>query len=107
MGGMAAGFGAVFGTPLAGAVFALEVLMIGRMEYEALLPCFIAAVTADWTCHAWGIGHTHYPWRTWRMRIAPSAFFHLEPWLLVKVVLASGGLWLDEHAFRRAVASAG
>jgi len=60
MAGVAAGFGAVFGTPLAGAVFALEVLVIGRIQYEALLPCFIAAVTADWTCHAWGVGHTHY-----------------------------------------------
>ena len=60
MGGLAAGFGAVFGTPLAGAVFALEVLMIGRIQYEALLPCLLAAIAGDWTCHAWGIGHTHY-----------------------------------------------
>ena len=46
MSGIAAGFGAVFGTPLAGAVFALDVLMIGRIEYEALLPCFASAVVA-------------------------------------------------------------
>lgn len=37
MAGIAAGFGAVFGTPIAGAVFALEVLTIGRMQYEALI----------------------------------------------------------------------
>ena len=44
MAGIAAGFGAVFGTPLAGAIFALEVLTIGRVEYEALLPCLVAAL---------------------------------------------------------------
>src|SRR5690606_17455694 len=37
--GMAAGFGAVFGTPVTGAIFALEVLAIGRIKYNALLPC--------------------------------------------------------------------
>ena len=60
MAGVAAGFGSVFGTPIAGAVFALEVLVIGRMQYDALIPCFIASLVADWTCAAWGIGHTHY-----------------------------------------------
>ncbi|MDP3849423.1 MAG: voltage-gated chloride channel family protein [Luteolibacter sp.] len=60
MAGVAAGFGSVFGTPIAGAVFALEVLVIGRMQYDALIPCFIASLVADWTCGAWGAGHTHY-----------------------------------------------
>lgn len=60
MAGVAAGFGSVFGTPIAGAVFALEVLMIGRMQYEGLIPCFIASVVAHWACCAWGVGHTHY-----------------------------------------------
>lgn len=45
--GIAAGFGGVFGTPLAGAVFALEVLAVGRMSYDALIPCLIAAVIGD------------------------------------------------------------
>lgn len=60
MAGVAAGFGSIFGTPIAGAVFALEVLVIGRLQYDALIPCFIASVVAHWTCGAWGIGHTHY-----------------------------------------------
>lgn len=64
MAGIAAGFGAVFGTPLAGAVFALEVLAVGRMEYAALLPCLVAALVGDWTCHAWGIRHPIYPIHT-------------------------------------------
>jgi H+/Cl- antiporter ClcA len=80
MAGVAAGFGSVFGTPIAGAVFALEVLVIGRIQYDALIPCFTAAVVADWTCRAWGISHTTYAVST-----APS-----DPGLLLKVVL--GGL---------------
>lgn len=58
--GMAAGFGAVFGTPIAGAVFAMEVLAIGRIKYDALIPCFIASILADITCTTYGIQHTHY-----------------------------------------------
>ncbi len=58
--GIAAGFGAVFGTPLAGAVFAMEVLVIGRMQYDAVLPVLAAAVLGDATCSAWGIHHTVY-----------------------------------------------
>lgn len=58
--GVAAGFGAVFGTPVTGAIFALEVLALGRIRYDALLPCFMASVLADITCAAWGIHHTQY-----------------------------------------------
>lgn len=59
MAGIAAGFGAVFGTPLAGAVFALEVLVVGRVRYDALIPCLFAAAVGAWTCSAWGIDHWH------------------------------------------------
>jgi len=59
--GMAAGFGAVFGTPLAGAVFAVEVLSVGgKWRYGALLPCIISAYVGDAVCTGWGISHTHY-----------------------------------------------
>lgn len=60
MSGVAAGFGAVFGTPLTGAVFALEVLAIGRLSYQALIPCLIASIVGDQVNSLWGIGHTHY-----------------------------------------------
>ena len=59
--GMSAGFASVFGTPLAGAVFGLEVFLLGSIRYEAVLPSFLAAVAADWVTRAWGVGHTHYP----------------------------------------------
>jgi H+/Cl- antiporter ClcA len=58
--GMSAGFGAVFGTPVAGAVFAIEVIAIGSIKYDAILPCLLAGIVADITCAACGIHHTHY-----------------------------------------------
>ena len=58
--GIAAGFGAVFGTPITGAIFALEVLTIGKIKYDALIPCLIASIVADISCSATGITHTHY-----------------------------------------------
>ncbi|RSK47023.1 chloride channel protein [Hymenobacter rigui] len=59
--GISAGFASVFGTPLAGAVFGLEVFFLGRLRYNAILPAFLAATGADLVTRAWGVGHTHYP----------------------------------------------
>lgn len=55
--GVAAGFASVFGTPLAGAVFALEVITRGRLAHEALWPCLVAALAADRVSAAWGVHH--------------------------------------------------
>lgn len=60
MAGVAAGFGSVFGTPLTGAVFAMEVLVIGRIQYDALIPVLVASVVGDVTCSAWGVHHAIY-----------------------------------------------
>ncbi|MBT9393860.1 voltage-gated chloride channel family protein [Hymenobacter sp. NST-14] len=59
--GISAGFASVFGTPLAGAVFGLEVFFLGRLRYDAILPAFLAAAGADLVTRAWGVGHTAYP----------------------------------------------
>lgn len=61
MAGVAAGFASVFGVPLAGALFALEVRAGARLRLKALYPCLLAAVLADQVGRAWGIQHTHYP----------------------------------------------
>lgn len=60
MAGISAGFASVFGTPLAGAVFGLEVLVIGRLRHDALWPCLVAAVAGDQVCALWGVQHAHY-----------------------------------------------
>jgi H+/Cl- antiporter ClcA len=60
MAGVSAGFASVFGTPLAGAVFGIEVLAIGSLSYEAIGPCFLAAFVADLVTRAWHIRHTVY-----------------------------------------------
>ena len=44
MAGISGGFGSVFGTPIAGFVFGMEVQTVGRMRYEGILPCLIAAI---------------------------------------------------------------
>lgn len=55
--GISAGFASVFGTPIAGAIFGIEVLLVGGMMYEVLLPSFIAGVTAYQVSTALGIGY--------------------------------------------------
>ena len=44
MAGMSGCFSALFGTPLTAAIFPLEVVHVGYMEYAALLPCVIASL---------------------------------------------------------------
>ncbi len=60
MAGVAAGFASLFGTPLAGAVFALEFVVAGHRRLRFLVPCVVAALAADKICLAWGIHHTPY-----------------------------------------------
>lgn len=84
--GMAAGFGAVFGTPITGAIFALEVLTIGRIKYDALVPCLIASVLANITCLAVGTPHTHYAIHFSGSGDQLFSFLHYDLFLLVKVI---------------------
>ena len=58
--GIACGFGAVFGTPFAGAVFALEFTRQSIISRKIIL-CLLTALLADHVCHAWGAIHTAYP----------------------------------------------
>lgn len=94
MAGIAAGFAAVFGTPLAGAVFALEVLWVGRLRYEAAWwPCLLAAFLADQVCTTlWGVHHTVY-----RVELIP----HVSVLSLGAVVVAGVTFGLMAMAFAR------
>lgn len=115
MSGVAAGFGSVFGTPLTGAVFAMEVLAVGRMRYEALIPVLIASVVGDLTCSAWGIKHTIY--HIHFVGGHPNSFSQIDLLLLAKVVAGGAAFGLAslffselahavQAAFRETIATA-
>ena len=53
--GMAAAFSALFGTPLTAAVFAMEVVTVGRMYYAAMVPCLVSSFTAVLTAQHFGL----------------------------------------------------
>lgn len=53
--GMAAGFGGLFQTPLAALFFAIEVMIVGEMDYEALFPALIGTFSASYTSHFLGL----------------------------------------------------
>lgn len=90
MAGISAGFSSVFGTPLAGAIFGLEVLAVGRMRYDALLPCLLAAVLADQVGLWWGVHHTHY---------AMGALPPVAGWTLLAVAVAGALFGLTGKLF--------
>lgn len=101
MAGIAAGFGAVFGTPVAGAVFALEVLTIGRIQYDALLPCLIASLVGDLVCASFPIQHPVFSIAFDPAELAePSKFFPIGfLLLLIKVLLAGACFGLVSRLF--------
>jgi H+/Cl- antiporter ClcA len=84
--GVAAGFGAVFGTPFTGAIFAVEVLALGSIKYDALLPGLLAAFIGDITVGLWHVTHVHY-------HIDPipatTNLFTFDAWLSGKVIISA------------------
>src|SRR5713101_7657218 len=48
--GISAGFAAVFGTPVSGALFGIEVLYLGRIDYTVIFPALVAGIVAHLTC---------------------------------------------------------
>jgi H+/Cl- antiporter ClcA len=78
--GIGAGFAAVFGTPVSGALFGIEVLYLGRIEYAVLFPCLMAGIVAHLVCGGSApVPAIHDDIATW----APAA--------LVLLTLALGG----------------
>ncbi|MDO7204053.1 chloride channel protein [Paraclostridium bifermentans] len=58
--GVSSGFGVVFGTPIAGTVFGLEVSTLGKMRYEAIIPCFISSYIGNFIAEIFKVQHSHY-----------------------------------------------
>lgn len=73
--GMGAGFGAAIGTPLAGAIFGMEVLRVGRLKPIAIVESVVAAYTGQWIAHLCHAPHTIYP--TVHAYFSPSLLLYL------------------------------
>lgn len=58
--GVSAGFAAVFGTPWAGAIFALEIMGFKQIRWQSIIPSVAAAFIADFICLQWNIEHSNY-----------------------------------------------
>lgn len=59
--GVSAGFAGVFGVPISGALFGLEVLSVGTVFYEVMFPAFIAGITSFQVTHALGVNYIYHP----------------------------------------------
>lgn len=100
--GIGAGFAAVFGTPISGALFGIEVLYLGRIEYAVLFPCLVSGIVAHLVCGVQApvpallggigtLGHSELV----GLSIAFGAFFGLVALLLIETMRGI------EHGLRR------
>jgi H+/Cl- antiporter ClcA len=105
--GVAGGVGSVIGTPIAGAIFGMELLGLGGMTLGTVVTALIASVTGNWTTHALGIHRTVFPSPV-HLDMTPIL---LLKWLLFAVAVAATSIafieltrWLktigDKYAIR-------
>lgn len=80
--GISAGFASVFGTPLTGAIFAIEVLYFSKINYKSIIPSFIVAYIAYFTVEFWQVSHTHY-----NIPNVPSLDFTTLFWVILAGIL--------------------
>lgn len=76
--GMSAVFSAMFGTPIAAAVFSIEVVVVGAVQYAALVPCILSAVVAEYVSGLMGSKDTIY---------AVNLAVDISPMLMIKVII--------------------
>lgn len=96
--GISAGFAAVFGTPMAAAIFAMEIMLFKNCKLINLLPSLLSAYIAHYTCLAWGIQHTTYiipfipffTFSTFLPTMVAGVFFGMAAWLFSSL----SELWL-------------
>lgn len=62
--GVSSGFGVVFGTPIAGTIFGLEVSTIGKMRYESIIPCLLSSYIGTYVSTLFNVSHSHYEMET-------------------------------------------
>ena len=76
--GISAAFGGMFGTPLAGAFFGMEMCFVGKLEYSAAVYCLIGSFTGDYVSQLLGSEHTfqriaHVPDLDWQLILGVAA----------------------------------
>jgi H+/Cl- antiporter ClcA len=87
--GVSGGFAAVFGTPWAGAIFALEILIFQKNNFKYFIPSILTAFVAHYTCLLMGTTHSIYP------KIIPPSFnLVLLFWILVLGIIFGFTSWL-------------
>lgn len=75
--GISAGFASIFGTPLAGALFALEVLYFSKIDIKSCILSFLVAYVAYFTVEFWQVKHTHY-----QIPVLPEMSLQIMPWII-------------------------
>jgi H+/Cl- antiporter ClcA len=80
--GVSAGFAAVFGTPWAAAIFALEIMTFRKIKFENIIPSFSAAFGAHYICLAWMVKHTVYS-----IDIIPSITVSTISWTILAGII--------------------
>jgi H+/Cl- antiporter ClcA len=80
--GISAGFASVFGTPLAGALFALEVLYFSKISIRSSILSFLVAYISYFTVEFWQVKHTHY-----NIPVLPHATISTLTWVILVGVL--------------------
>ncbi|HEV2474590.1 MAG TPA: chloride channel protein [Chthonomonadales bacterium] len=112
--GIGAGFAAVFGTPISGALFGIEVLYLGRIEYPVLFPCLIAGIVAHLVCGAAAPvpGHLAGFFALSQLKLIPlsvifGAFFGIVALLLIETMRNLERLLSRFHDHPYAVAASG
>ena len=81
----------LFQTPLAATFFALEVLVVGALFYEAMLPAMSAAFTASFTSHLLGLE---------KFSVSFSDTFSVNPQTIAKLILIAIVFGITGGAFR-------
>ena len=80
--GISAGFASVFGTPLAGALFALEILYFSTISLKSSILSFLVAYIAYFTVDFWQVKHTHY-----NIPVVPDITINTFAWVILAGVL--------------------
>jgi H+/Cl- antiporter ClcA len=87
--GISAGFAGVFGTPIAAAIFALEMLILHPKKYVLLIPGLLASFVAHITCNLWNVSHTQY-----EVNVVPDITISLIGWCVLVGILFGLAAWL-------------